>query len=103
VRDAGLCHGSAGVAHIFHRLLHATGEDLFENASRRWYRLTLNRRRPARPVAGFPAWSTDDAGRIAWRPDPGVLEGAAGVALTLLSATTPLEPAWDRALLLSGF
>lgn len=33
--------------------------------------------------------------------DPGFLTGAAGVALALLAAATPVEPQWDRALLLA--
>jgi hypothetical protein len=33
--------------------------------------------------------------------DPRLLTGAAGVALVLLAASTPVEPAWDRALLLA--
>lgn len=33
--------------------------------------------------------------------EPGLLEGAAGVALVLLSASTPVEPAWDRLFLLA--
>jgi hypothetical protein len=34
-----------------------------------------------------------------WWDDPGILIGAAGIALALLSAATPLEPSWDRLLL----
>lgn len=33
--------------------------------------------------------------------DPGFLTGAAGVALALLAAATPVAPSWDRALLMS--
>ena len=33
--------------------------------------------------------------------NPGLLEGAAGVALVLLATATPDEPAWDRILMLS--
>ncbi|MGW0905744.1 lanthionine synthetase C family protein [Streptomyces sp. NPDC002853] len=33
--------------------------------------------------------------------DPGFLTGAAGVALALLAAATPVAPTWDRALLMS--
>jgi hypothetical protein len=33
--------------------------------------------------------------------DPGILTGAAGVALALLAAATPIEPSWDRMLLVS--
>jgi len=36
-----------------------------------------------------------------WIAAPGILE-AAGIALALLAATTPIEPEWDRMFLLSG-
>jgi len=32
---------------------------------------------------------------------PGLLDGTPGVALVLLAASTPVEPAWDRLFLLS--
>ena len=32
---------------------------------------------------------------------PGLLDGAAGVALVLLAASTPVEPTWDALFLLS--
>jgi hypothetical protein len=37
-----------------------------------------------------------------WEPSPAFLDGAIGVALALLSAVAPIEPAWDRMLLLSS-
>jgi hypothetical protein len=36
-----------------------------------------------------------------WKVKPGFLEGAGGIALALLAATTSVEPAWDRSLLIS--
>jgi hypothetical protein len=53
-------------------------------------------------VAGFPAWESSTDGEGAWRAEPGILTGAAGVGLALLAAATPIAPAWDRMLLLSG-
>jgi hypothetical protein len=35
-----------------------------------------------------------------WSSDPGLLTGVAGIALALLAAATPIEPAWDRLLLI---
>ncbi len=36
-----------------------------------------------------------------WTDLPGLLAGASGIALALLAATSPVEPAWDRLLLMS--
>jgi hypothetical protein len=81
VRDASLCHGAAGNAHLFHRWYALTGEPVFAEAARTWYAHAL----------GMPP------------PESmAFLEGAAGIALALVAATTEIEPAWDRVLLASG-
>ncbi|MCI0407178.1 MAG: lanthionine synthetase C family protein [Acidobacteria bacterium] len=102
VIDAGLCHGASGIAHIFNRFFHATGEERFLRGTSFWFRRVLEMKRPVGGVAGFSAWGgVDQSGDSIWRDDPGFLSGAAGIALALLAATTPIEPAWDRVLLLS--
>jgi hypothetical protein len=39
---------------------------------------------------------------VTWIADPGLLTGASGIALALLAATTDMEPAWDRMLLVAA-
>lgn len=102
IRDAGLCHGSAGIAHLFNRLYQATGEPRLADAARFWFDWTLQFRQSGNGVAGFRSWNTDTAGGESWRSDAGFLEGAAGVGLALLAATSPVEPEWDRLLLAGG-
>lgn len=80
VVDAGICHGAAGLLHVFNRLHQETGDGVLAEAARRWFEHTL-----LLPVA-----------------EDGFLEGRAGVGLALLAAATGIEPAWDRVLLLSG-
>jgi hypothetical protein len=99
VVDAGLCHGAAGVGHLFNRLFQATGEACFADAARFWLQRTLALRQPDRGIAGYLAWSPGADGALTWVAEPGLLTGAAGVALALLAAATPVEPAWDRMLL----
>lgn len=101
VVDAGLCHGAAGNAHLFHRLYRSTGEAVFREAAHAWLARVLQLRRPGEGVGGFPAW-VDDGRRRGWVADPGLLTGAAGVGLALLAATGRGEPAWDRVLLASA-
>jgi hypothetical protein len=98
VRDMGICHGAAGVAHIFNRLYQATGDEMLADAARRWYRQLLGMRRPGEAVAGFPARNVVDGADV-WVADDSVLMGATGVGLVLLAAVTEVEPSWDRALL----
>ena len=41
VNDAGICHGSAGIAHIFNRMYRNTNDEHFLHASEYWFRYTL--------------------------------------------------------------
>jgi hypothetical protein len=102
VRDAGLCHGAAGVGHLFNRMYQATGDPALGEAARSWFRRTLEMRQPGRGIGGYQAFRPDLGPYSAWIDDPGLLNGAAGIALALLAAIAPVEPAWDRALLLSA-
>ena len=101
VRDAGLCHGAAGVGHLFNRMFQATGEERLAEAARLWFERTFTFQAPGEPIAGFRAWEVGIEGNPGWRPDAGFLEGAAGVGLALLGAVSGVEPAWDRVLLVS--
>jgi len=82
VVDAGLCHGSAGLAHLFNRMYQITAEPALGDAARFWVERTLELCSAA-------------------MPGPGLLEGAAGVALAMEAASTTAEPAWDQMLLVS--
>jgi lantibiotic modifying enzyme len=99
VRDAGLCHGSAGLAHIFNRIYQATGEILFQKTARFWYERTLQFRQPGKGVAGFQSCFPKRDGTAHWIDDPGLLTGAAGIALALHTAFTSTKPEWDDFLL----
>ncbi|MDQ1031644.1 lantibiotic modifying enzyme [Streptomyces umbrinus] len=91
----GFCHGTAGLAHILHRTGMESGRaDLVAEAHKIFAEL----------VAGFDADShfgcrnphvgapTDNS--------PGLLDGAAGVAIVLLSAAGRPTPRWDRLFLI---
>jgi len=80
VDDQAICHGASGLAQVFQRLYRLSHEVVFLDAARRCLLQVLDEG-PTR--------------------DTGILSGSAGVALTLLAATTSVEPQWDRFLLLS--
>jgi lantibiotic modifying enzyme len=101
-RDATLCHGTAGIAHIFNRLFQATGDATFEEAARYWLERTLGMRHANAGIAGYRALGSPDQGQPAtWVDALGFLEGATGIGLALLAATSDVEPTWDRLLLIS--
>lgn len=101
VVDATLCHGAAGLGHVFNRIFQATGEDWSRRASSFWFARALGMRRPGEGVGGFLSFQRDERGEPHMVADAGLLEGAAGIALALLAASTANEPSWDRTLLLS--
>lgn len=101
VKDAGLCHGAAGLAHIFARIYGACGRAALLDSSRYWLKRALSMRSDGEGVAGFRFFSRK-GGEDGWIAHPGFLEGACGVALALLAAATDVPPDWDRVLLLSG-
>ncbi len=96
VTDAGFCHGSAGVAHLFNRLSQLTGMSRFEDAARHWFEHTLQA--CSVPLREGPSPASVP---VPWQ-GAGVLEGAAGVALALLAACTDDEPVWDRMFLVAS-
>lgn len=99
VKDACLCHGTAGLGLIYARWFNVTGDEFFRDESARWFQRTMDHHRPGEAVAGYSAVNAPMNRRDA---APGLLFGAAGVGLALVAATTAIEPAWDRVILLSG-
>jgi len=102
VVDACFCHGASGVAHLFNRLGQSTGDPALADAARDWLGLLLDMSREGEGIGGYASRTVDEDGRPGWEASPGVLDGAAGVALALLAAATDIEPGWDRMFMLSA-
>jgi lantibiotic modifying enzyme len=102
VKDAGLCHGAAGVGHIFNRMFQVTGNSTLRKSARFWFQQTLEMRQPGKGVGGFCAFSPGGARGKSWVKDPDLLTGSAGIALALIAAVSSMPPDWDRCLLLSA-
>jgi hypothetical protein len=96
VRDVCFCHGAAGLTHVFNRLYQATRESVFADAARHWLDATLQYRKPGTGVAGYSVYSANEKMEAELMGRLGLIEGVAGVALSLLAAITEVEPCWDR-------
>ena len=102
VFDPNVCHGAAGLAHLWNRFYQASGDHRFRDAARGWFERTLAMRRPGEGIAGFTARrprlpGVDDT--LVDRAVPELLDGTIGVALALLAGLGGDEPGWDRLLL----
>lgn len=103
VVDVPLCHGAAGIAHVFNRLYQAVGDQRCGDAARAWFAQALAMRELGEGAGGFRSVTRPDPdGPIIRTANLTFLDGAIGIALALLAAVTPMEPEWDRLLLLSG-
>lgn len=96
VTDACVCHGSAGLAHIFNRFYQATRDELYAGAARFWVERTLQFREPGKGAAGYLTWGMGTNQSIELQPKLGLIQGIAGIGLALLAAVSDTEPCWDR-------
>jgi hypothetical protein len=90
------CHGVAGLLQVTLRFAHDTGLPLFAEAAGQLTDQILAVFDPAR-LLGIA--NVEPAGNLV--DQPGLLDGAPGVALVLLAAATDREPVWDRLFALS--
>jgi hypothetical protein len=97
VHDAGLCHGSAGLAQIFRRAFQYTGDPVLGATAQEWIEYTLNLEQA--PGAADAFVFLVNAGTM--DPVGGLLEGCSGVGLALLAAIDDGPTEWDRAMLMS--
>jgi lantibiotic biosynthesis protein len=99
VRDAGLCHGTSGLALMYHLFYLKTQIEEFREASEYWIKETLDKAIHENGLAGYQAWrGSEKEGQ--WQNDYGILEGIAGIGLVLLTISNPEIPKWYKCLLL---
>ncbi len=97
--DAGICHGSAGVAHIYNRMFRYTGKQEFKIACDYWIEETLKMATFKDGLAGYKSYKGVNE---EWINSYSLLEGVSGIGLVLQNHLHPeIEPTWDRCLLLS--
>jgi len=96
--EAPLCHGTAGIGHIFYRMWWNTRLPEFKNAADYWFEQTIKMSIFADGLAGYKTWYGEEKG---WVNSYGLLEGIVGIGLALMSYYYETEPTWDECLLLS--
>lgn len=96
--DAGFCHGTSGVAHIFNRFYKETKLEIFNKARNYWLEQTFIILKENK-VENFKSWQGDNG----WVKDNGLLEGVTGIGLVLLGFLTNeiSDLNWDKCVLLN--
>lgn len=97
IKDACICHGTAGIAHIYNKMWHYTQDPAFKDACDYWIQKTLGLGVYPDGIAGFKKY-TGVSNK--YENDSGLLEGAAGIGLALLSYLTG-DFSWDYCLMLN--
>lgn len=90
------CHGVAGLLAIAQRFATDTQSPLFQEECEKLTRQVLDSFQPD-SMLGFRNLEYSNHPT----DQPGLLDGAAGVAIVLATVATGVEPAWDRAFLLA--
>jgi lantibiotic biosynthesis protein len=97
VRDAGLCHGSMGIAHIYRRVYTGSGDERLRAGAGKWLEQTFELGAWGDGPAGFKAHTLNG-----YINTFNLLEGVTGIGLALMAAVDEdATPDWDRCLLLS--
>jgi lantibiotic modifying enzyme len=100
VKDAGLCHGTAGIGHIFYRMWRNTKIPQFKNAADYWFEQTMKMAKFEDGIAGFKALEAQGEQPV-WVNRTRFLEGVCGIGLAMFTYYYDIEPTWDECLLLS--
>lgn len=94
--DAGLCHGTGGVAQIFKKFYWDTKEEQYARASDDWITATLEMANYTDGYAGYKTYSSEAYGGP--RLEYGFLSGISGIGSALLTALSKTPTTWDRVL-----
>jgi lantibiotic modifying enzyme len=103
IKDAGLCHGSAGNAHLFRQIYRGTGDVRYMKAAQLYIEETLKHYRLGQGFAGFQAYRPNsDESMTPFQAMPGLLDGAAGIGLALIGSIGKVNSSWDRFMFVSS-
>jgi class I lanthipeptide synthase len=98
LKDSGICHGSAGIAHIFNKVWHDTHQPVFKDACDYWIQKTLDMAIYTDGIAGYKKYGGPNA---AYEKTPALIDGVAGIGLVLLSYLTS-DFSWDYCFMLNN-
>ena len=96
VVDACMCHGTAGLSLLFYKMAKISDHDEFINAAEHWTRATLDHGTNPAGAGGYVFLTTGNRFISSYS----LLEGIAGVGLTLLALLDTDTMGWEQGLLI---
>jgi lantibiotic biosynthesis protein len=99
VKDACLCHGTAGIGQIYYRMYRNTMEVAFRDSASYWFNKTKELAKYNDGLAGYKTFHIASKGGM--QNDYSLLMGVSGIGLALNSWINQDDPVWDKYLLLS--
>lgn len=97
VMDAGICHGSAGIAMIYRRLYIETGNPVFSKATDYWIEQTLKFSEGEDVLSDYMPYRSDEVKEYSYN----LLEGISGIGLVILDRLNDDNQKWDEMFLIS--
>jgi len=85
IKDAGICHGGAGVAHIFQHLRNDGYNQIGAKDIEFWVENTLSLATYKEGYAGYMTFFPKEDSDVIWIKDIGLLTGITGIASAFLS------------------
>jgi len=99
VVDNGLCHGTFGMVQIYKHMYKETKKTIFKESADYWMKKGLEMAIHEDGYAGYMQWQGGK--NEGWRNETNLLEGIAGIGLSIISYLAPFETKWDECLLIS--
>ncbi len=96
--DAHFCHGASSIFHIFNRYRQENKNKVFEGTVDFWLNQIFNMLTHKDGIAGYKHFNRSEG---VWENNFFLLNGVAGVGLTLMSYLKPELVTWDECFLLS--
>ena len=96
IKDAGICHGSSGLAMIFYYMYNETRNFIFMETCNYWISVTLKMASFKDGLAGYKTWNGN------YKNDCSLLTGISGIGLMLLTVVSnnPICFEWNHFFLL---
>ncbi|WP_299894168.1 lanthionine synthetase C family protein [uncultured Aquimarina sp.] len=99
VKDNGLCHGTFGMVQIYNYMYKETKKEIFRETANFWMEQGIDMAIHKDGYVGYKQWfGGEDQG---WRKEINLLEGIAGIGLSIISYLAPFDTKWDECLLIS--